>query len=139
MLKYVIPASLLILSVLVVYFLMPAKNQQFDRALWQDLHFNEQSNTKNIDQERSLRYLMVDDLISNKLIKGVTSRDQVRKLLGNPDATEVKPGPIKVDNNFDAFIIRYHYNMIDFDTKYLVIEYDASATLKATRQINIQG
>ena len=129
----------MIVSVLGVYFLMPAKGQQFDPASWQDLHFNEQSKTKDIEQERSLRYLMVDDLISSKLVTGVTSRDQVRKLLGNPDATEGKPSFIKADIDFDAYIIRYRYNMIDFDIKYLVIEYDITATLKTTRQKTIQG
>ena len=137
--KYIIATSLLIVSVQVVYFLMPAKDQQFNPASWQNLHFNEQSNTKEIDHERSLRYLMVDDLISNKLITGVTTRDEVRKLLGNPDASEGKPSFFNTDNDFDAYIIRYHYNMIDFDTKYLVIEYDTSATIKTTRQISIQG
>ena len=135
--KHLLIATFLVaLSAAILVYLN--RSVRFDSVRWQTEHLNGK-HTESSSDESNLRYLMVDDLIRNHLREGITPRSKVKELLGDPDHSEAgKKWQISAVA-YDAYLIRFYLNIIDYDSVYLIIEYDISGRIKNVRKLTIQG
>ncbi len=85
------------------------------------------------------RSRMVDSVVA-KLVKG-TSQSEVQSLLGPPDADSKsrKSGCVGITAPFDAYETRTYRGMIDYDTDFLIIEYDSENKVLRSYVITVQG
>ena len=138
MAKRIILLLLVLTSLATIYALVASSDRQFDVVAWREAKFSQVSDGHDIDHEYTLRYQMVNDLVTTKLSLGATSRDRIRELLGDPEGADGSPYSISV-GRYDAYIIRYRYNIIDYDTEYLILRYDVDDKLKSIQRKTVQG
>jgi len=131
--------TLVVLLFTLLMIFVPADNsrdpQPFDSQTWHDTKRGERSHDTT---DQTLRYLMIDDLVDNHLPIGELSRDDIRKLLGEPDLTE--KSKFSLENGiYDAFLYRYWVPIIDYDSLYLVLYYDDNGILISYKKRYLQG
>ena len=76
---------------------------------------------------------MVDELTTKKLSLETVDRNYTRELLGDPEIDDGSPRSIS-NGRYDAYVIRYHYSMCDYDTEYLILKFDADDNLISTER-----
>ena len=109
------------------------RQKQFDTQRWRETKFTGYERGFDIDHEYTLRYLMVDELTTKKLSLETVDRNYTRELLGDPEIDDGSPRSIS-SGRYDAYIIRYHYSMCDYDTEYLILKFDADDNLISTER-----
>jgi hypothetical protein len=129
---------LLLVVLAVIYLVRSRSDMPFDIEAWRDAKFTQVVGKRDIHHEYSLRYLMVNDLINTGLNSAGMNRDGIRDLLGVPEIDETSTYSMS-SGDHDAYIIRYYYNMIDFDTEYLILQYDSNGILVSTERRTIPG
>ena len=101
---------------------------RFDAALWESAdRYSAQG-----------RCGMVEDLSKTRLGRGM-SRSEVRRLLGEPDESDFAGSRWANRGRYDAYVTCFYYNVIDYDTDYLVLFFDAADRLVAWETATIQG
>jgi len=120
--------KLLISTMLALLCVSCGGQRPFDSAAWQAPSEGEANN----------RFLMADSLAER--LKSGMPQSKVRNLLGKPDIESGKhPDWFGANSPYDAYEIRFYYNMMDFDTDYFIIDYDSELKTHSTRIETIQG
>lgn len=89
--------------------------------------------------EENVRYRMVDSL--QEILQTGMSQGEVHQLLGTPDIDSNRhpDGWLNASSPFDAYEIRFYYNIIDYDTDYFIIEYDSDNLVRGYRTATLPG
>jgi len=84
------------------------------------------------------RYKLIPALTRDHLIVG-RGREALRSLLGKPDESEAAPRWWTARGRYDAYVVRFYYNIIDYDTEYLLLIYDEKDMLHSWAIATIPG